>query len=439
MKEIEQERRDWMIVAVILLFGLFCVIFGGGWALRLSPSWKLDADMGSKLDPNSDYLTNRPIDFVEAIDPAILTQPVWLGFYLTPDADIPTRIRLTSTPTPLATSTRALPTATKFLTGTATKTLIYFPPTHTATSYPTNTKTPKPKAASTPTATATSTPITPTPSADLQITKTDNISYYEAGGSTTYTIVVSNNGPTDVSSATVTDNFPSQVSSATWTCVGTGGTCTASSSGNINDVVNLPAGSSVAYTVNASMGSASGDMINTATVSSSVTDPVLGNNTATDADQLAFPLPYGNIGTAPDGASQNIPTSSYLVIKSGTLLTIGSGQSLVYYLPPSLQIDSVILQIGDGNNWYTVFNWGDGSPDSNTNIPVPLSSPPNPTTCAGEPDNCGIDTSFLYNSTGFTIDLDLAGIPSGSYSYIRIISPSDSGDGVDVDAIGSLP
>jgi hypothetical protein len=108
-------------------------------------------------------------------------------------------------------------------------------------------------------------------------------------------------------------------------------------------------------------------------------------------------------------------------------------------LPPSLQIDSVILQIGDGNNWYTVFNWGDGSPDLNTNIRVPLSSPPNLTTCASEPDNCGIDTSFLYNSTGVTIDLDSAGIPSGSYSYIRIISPSDSGDGVDVDAIGFLP
>jgi hypothetical protein len=179
-------------------------------------------------------------------------------------------------------------------------------------------------------------------------------------------------------------------------------------------------------------------MVNTATVSSSIVDPVTSNNSATDTDQLAFPLPYGNIGTAPDGSSQNIPTSSYLVLTSAQTLNIGSGQSLVYYLPSNFQIDHVILQIGDGNNWYTVFNWGDGSPDSNTNIPVPL-PPPNPTTCAGEPDNCVIDSSFLYNSTGVTISLDSAGVPPGNYTYIRIISPSDSGDGVDVDAIAILP
>src|SRR5512133_236595 len=100
MKEIEHERRDWMIVAVILLFGLFCVILVGGWALRLSPSWTLNADMGSKLDPNSDYLTNRPINFVPAIDPSILTQPAWMAFYLTPGATIPTSIRSTNTPPP---------------------------------------------------------------------------------------------------------------------------------------------------------------------------------------------------------------------------------------------------------------------------------------------------------------------------------------------------
>jgi Domain of unknown function DUF11 len=241
-----------------------------------------------------------------------------------------------------------------------------------------------------------------------------------------------------VSNATVTDNFPGQVSSSTWTCTGIGTTCTASGSGNINNVVNLPAGSSITYTVNVAIAGASGDMVNTATVSSSVTDPVPGNNSATDTDQLSFPLPYGNIGTAPDGSSQNIPTSSYLILKSAQILSIGSGQSLVYYLPASLQIDDVILQIGDGNNWYAVFNWGNGSPDLNSNIPVPL-PPPNPTTCAGEPDNCIIDTSFLYNSTGVTIDLDAAGVPPGSYSYIRIISPADSGDGVDVDAIGILP
>jgi hypothetical protein len=41
-------------------------------------------------------------------------------------------------------------------------------------------------------------------------------------------------------------------------------------------------------------------------------------------------------------------------------------------------------------------------------------------------------------STGIGIDLDGV-VPPGTYPYIRIISPSDSGDGVDVDAIEILP
>ncbi len=446
MKEVEHERRDWMIVAIILLFGLLCVLLSGYWALRFSPSWRLDADMGSNLNPNGDYLT-RPSGFVPALDSDILTQPAWFDIFLTPGAAIPTRIRLTSTPIPLSTSTSVSPIPTEFPTGTATNTLIYIPPAYTATSYPTNTKTPKPKPASTATSTSispTDTPITPTLSADLQITKTDNTPYYEASGSMTYTIVVSNNGPDEVNSATVIDNFPSQVSSATWDCTATGTTCnTAKGSGNINDTVNLPAGSSITYSVVASIGTASGDMTNTATVSSSVADPVPSNNSATDTDQLAFSLPYGNIGTIPDGSSQKIQKGSYLILKVSTF-TINSSSYLVYYPdypnPPAastLQMDVVGLEIGDGNNWYSVFNWGDGLSSNNGDIP---SSP----SCTGEPDICPIDISSLAVKSPYPgVTINLGSIPVGtSISYIRILSPAappDSGNGVNIDAIQVFP
>ena len=43
-----------------------------------------------------------------------------------------------------------------------------------------------------------------TPTGDLSITKTDGVSGYTAGGSVTYTIVVSNAGPSDAVGATVT-------------------------------------------------------------------------------------------------------------------------------------------------------------------------------------------------------------------------------------------
>ncbi len=46
------------------------------------------------------------------------------------------------------------------------------------------------------------------PTADLSITKTDGVTSVAAGGTVTYTIVVSNAGPSPVTSAPVTDTFP---------------------------------------------------------------------------------------------------------------------------------------------------------------------------------------------------------------------------------------
>src|SRR4029079_17415829 len=82
------------------------------------------------------------------------------------------------------------------------------------------------------------------PVADLGVTKTDGSATYTPGGSTTYTIVVTNNGPSFVTGATVTDILPPAVTSAAWTAVytGTGSSAPASGVGNINASVNLAAG-----------------------------------------------------------------------------------------------------------------------------------------------------------------------------------------------------
>jgi uncharacterized repeat protein (TIGR01451 family) len=126
-------------------------------------------------------------------------------------------------------------------------------------------------------------------SADLAITKTDGVTTATAGGSTTYTITASNAGPSNATGATVADTFPASLT-CTWTCLGSaGGTCTAAGSGNLNDTVNLPSGGSVTYTASCSIsGAATGSLSNTATVTApgGVTDPVPGNNSATDTDAL---------------------------------------------------------------------------------------------------------------------------------------------------------
>ncbi|MCB1628457.1 MAG: DUF11 domain-containing protein, partial [Xanthomonadales bacterium] len=126
--------------------------------------------------------------------------------------------------------------------------------------------------------------------ADLSITKTNGTASSTPGQNTVYTIVASNIGPSDALASTVTDTFPAACTTVTWTCVGAGGgTCTANGSGNINDAVNLPLGASVTYTATCAIDPAAvGTLDNTATVAvaGGVTDPVAGNNSATDSDTL---------------------------------------------------------------------------------------------------------------------------------------------------------
>ena len=129
-----------------------------------------------------------------------------------------------------------------------------------------------------------------TPLADLSIVKTDGSLTYTPGVGLTYTIVASNAGPSNVTDATVTDTFDTALGTLSWTASGTAGTSGFDTSGssNISDSgITIPAGGSVTYTVvvTAVSSSKTGDLVNTATVTSAVSDPNAAlNNSATDTD-----------------------------------------------------------------------------------------------------------------------------------------------------------
>ena len=125
------------------------------------------------------------------------------------------------------------------------------------------------------------------PVADLSITKTNGATTIVPGTTTTYTIVVSNAGPSDAIGSTVTDAFAADFSSVTWTCLGSGGSCSAASgTGNINTTVNLPVGGTVTFTATAEVApGAVGVIVNTANVEPPATaDPTSAS--ATDTDTL---------------------------------------------------------------------------------------------------------------------------------------------------------
>ncbi len=119
-----------------------------------------------------------------------------------------------------------------------------------------------------------------------------------AGGSITYTITASNTGPSTVNGAEIYDpvSVIHGLTSDIWTAIGTGGATgfTPSGSGSIDDIVTIPAGGSVTYTVVATIGSsATGTLSNTVTLTPPAnftnTNPLAtvgGAVSATDKDSI---------------------------------------------------------------------------------------------------------------------------------------------------------
>ncbi len=163
------------------------------------------------------------------------------------------------------------------------------------------------------------TTVTVLPSADLSITKTDGQTSEVPGTAVSYTIVVTNNGPSDVMAATVADTFPSDITGVTYTSVAAGGATgnTAAGPGNINDTVDMPSGSSITYTVSGTINpSATSSLSNTATVTApaGTVDPDTANNSATDTDTLTVTADLSITKT--DGQTSEVPGTavSYTIV-----------------------------------------------------------------------------------------------------------------------------
>lgn len=264
----------------------------------------------------------------------------------------------------------------------------------------------------------------------MQITKNDDgaTNYDAAGILVQYTVEVYNPGPNAAIGVTLTQ-MTSNLNGITWSCTGSLGAAVCPLSSGPGLTFDLPANSSLQFTVSATSGSTSnGDLVHIVTVvaPAGITDPNSLNNSKTDRDTLivANSIPTGPIGNIPAGTYNDYTVTKFTAISGSHLI-----YQPIYSGGLTVDMDLVILQVGDGRNWYTVFDWGDGSPDINSDIPYSLNSTP----CTSEPDNCPIDVSQLTNPPGVTIQLN-SGL---TISYIRIKSPSggDSGDGLDVNTI----
>ncbi len=155
---------------------------------------------------------------------------------------------------------------------------------------------------------------------DLSISKSSSVKPFIAGEPLTYTIVVTNNGPNNVTGAQVFDALPAPFSTFSWTCsaVGAGASCGTAGPvvGDINRLVDLPNGTQAIFTVTGTVPpETTGSLSNTATVTTpaDIIDIVPGNNTATDNN--------------PSGSQANLS-----IIKTSSPKPYVAGSALTYVI-----------------------------------------------------------------------------------------------------------
>jgi len=132
----------------------------------------------------------------------------------------------------------------------------------------------------------------PAPVADLGVTKTNGTAQATAGQPSTYTMVITNNGPEAAPNVTLTDTLPVQMTFTSLTAPG-GWSCTTPAVGATGTVScstpSMASGVTATFVLSVTVvpSTPGGSTIsNTVTVSSGASDPVLGNNQATDTDTV---------------------------------------------------------------------------------------------------------------------------------------------------------
>jgi uncharacterized repeat protein (TIGR01451 family) len=153
-----------------------------------------------------------------------------------------------------------------------------------------------------------------------------------------YTIVAANAGPTLVNNATVSDVFPAKLENCEWLCnASAGASCAAAGAGNINQSVNLPANGNVTFTAICDVDeSATGTLVNTATIASVVSDPAPGNNSATDTDTLSYLADLRIVLTAGSTSSKAGSPLTYTIVASNAGSSSVNQATVKNIFPPEL-------------------------------------------------------------------------------------------------------
>ncbi len=220
--------------------------------------------------------------------------------------------------------------------------------------------------------------------ADLAVVKTGPATI-TAGAPISYSVVVSNAGPSDVAGAPFADNVPAGITNVSASCgTPTGGaSCGAVNvSGNAvgSTITSLPSGSSVTITINGTAPADAGPISNTATIAApqGVTDPAPANNSST--------------------ANTTVNASADLSIVKNGPQTIASGATISY----TLLIHNAGPSAANGASYADVV------PAAITGVSATCGSPSGNATCA------------TPNVAGNTVSGSVPTLPAGGSVTITI-------------------